>query len=79
MRSKNEILQQAYRQFRNKVKKLNLDLKRDFFTNKISFYQGDLKNIWKVINQDINKKSKRTNISSLNIDGNEILNGEDIA
>ena len=64
MRSKSEILQQAYRQLRNNANKLNLDLKRDFFTNKISSYQGDLKNTWKVFNQVIYEKSKTTNIST---------------
>ena len=79
MRSKSDILQQAYSKLRNKVNKLNLDLKRDLFTNKISSYQGDLKNTWKVINQVLNKKSKTTNIPSLNIDGNVVLNGRDLA
>ena len=36
VRSKSKILMEAYRQTRNKVNKLNTDLKREFFTNKIA-------------------------------------------
>ncbi len=79
VRSKSEILQQAYRQLRNKVNKLNMDLKRKYFTDKITSFQGDIKSTWKVINQVINKKSKTTNISTLNIDGNEVSSSTGIA
>ena len=40
---KPQILLQAYRQIRNRVNELNLDLKREFFTKKISSYAGDVK------------------------------------
>ena len=62
------ILMQAYRQMRNRVNKLNLNLKRKFFTNKIASYNGDLKNTWKTINQVLNKKSLTTHIPSLEVE-----------
>ena len=70
---------QSYKHIRNKVNKLNGDLKRDYFTQKITSCEGDLKNTWKTINQVINKKSKTTHIPSLNVDGKHIANNDDIA
>ena len=62
VKSKSQILMQAYRQIRNRVNKLNLDFKRGFFTKKILYYAGDVKGSWKVINQVLNKKSKTTHV-----------------
>ena len=79
IRSKSELLMQSYKHIRNKVNKLNGDLKRDYFTQKITSCEGDLKSTWKTINQVINKKSKTTHIPSLNVDGKHIANNDDIA
>ena len=64
---------------RNKVNKVNIDLKRDYFTNKITFHEGDIKNTWKTINLVLNKKSKTTQIATLDVDGKKISNHEAIA
>ena len=66
---KSDILMQAYRQMRNRVNKLSFNLKRKFFTNRIASYDGDLKNMWKTINQVLNMKSKTTHIASLEVEG----------
>ena len=58
IRSKSEVLFGAYKQMRNKVNKVNIDLKRDYFTNKITFHEGDIKNTWKTINLVLNKNQK---------------------
>ena len=63
---------QAYRRMRNRVNKLNLNLKREFFTNKNASYNGDLKNTWKTINQVLNKKSLTTHIPSLEVEGKTV-------
>ena len=70
---------EAYRQIRNKVKKLNTDLKREFFTNKIASHNGDLKSTWKTINMVLNKKSKTTQIPALDVDGKQICDNKSIA
>ena len=70
---------QAYRQMRNRVNELNLNLKREFFTNKIASYDGDLKNTWKTINQVLNKKSKTTHITSLEVEGKTVSGDTAIA
>ena len=79
IRSKSEVLFDAYKQMRNKVNKVNIDLKRDYFTNKITFHEGDIKNTWKTINLVLNKKSKTTQIVTLDVDGKKISNHEAIA
>ena len=70
---------EAYRQTRNKVDKLNTDLKREFFTNEIASHNGDLKKTWKTINMVLNKKSKTTQIAALQVDGRQICDNEGIA
>ena len=67
VRSNSEILMQAYRQMRNKVNKLNTESKREYFSNKIASHNGDLKNTWKTINLVLHKKSKTTQIASLDV------------
>ena len=78
IRSKSELLMQAYRHIRNQVDKLNEKFKREYFTNKIASCEGDLTSTWKAINNVLNKKSKTTNISSLNIEGKHISTNADI-
>ena len=81
VKSKSQIFMQAYimMQIRNRVNKMNLDSEREFFKKKISSYAGDVKGSWKVINQVLNKKSKTTHVSSLNVDGKTILDDATIA
>ena len=64
---------------RNKVNKVNIDLKRDYFTNKIASHEGDIKSTWKTITLVLNKKSKTTQITTLDVDGEKISNHEAIA
>ena len=79
IRSNSELLMQSYRHIRNQVNKLNGQLKREYFTKKIASCEGDLKDTWKTINNVLNKKSKTTNILSINIDGKQISTSADIA
>ena len=76
---KSHILLQAYGQMRNRVNKLNLNLKPEFFTNKIASYNGDLKNTWKTINQVLNKKSLTTHIPSQKVEGKAVSGDTAIA
>ena len=79
VRSKSKIIMDAYKQMRNRVNRLNKDLKRDYFTNKIALSQGDLKNTWKTINMVLNKKSKTTQIQSLDVDGKHVTDNNAVA
>ena len=69
IRSKSALLMKSYRKMRNQVNKLNGKIKREYFTNRITSCEGDLKSLWKTINNILNKKPKTINITSLNING----------
>ena len=77
-KSKSEVLFNAYKQMRNKVNKVNIELKPDYFKNKIASHEGDIKSTWKIINLVLNKKSKTTQITTLDVDGEKISNHEAI-
>ena len=58
----------------NRVNKLNMDVKCEFFSKKISSYADDVKGSWKIIiNQFLNKNSKTTRVSCLSVEGETIL------
>ena len=75
-----QILIASYKQVRNRVNSLNRTLKRQYFSEKISMQQDNMKDSWKTINQLLNKRSKTTNIESLKDDkGNNIVDKQEIA
>jgi len=61
-----------YRQMRNKVNHLNKKLKKDYFSNKIASFTGNLKESWKKINQLLN-------IDNGKVESQDIKNPLDIA
>ena len=72
-------LMSAYRQLRNKVNKMNVELKRQYFSDKILQFEGNMKDSWKTINQLLNKRSKSTNIDILEEAGRNVSNKQEIA
>ena len=65
---KSEILMQAYKEMRNQVNSDNRSLKRKCFKNEITQQEGNVKGTWSVINKLINRRSKTTEIPSLNVE-----------
>ena len=65
VRGNSQLLFNSYRHVRNKVNKLNNELKRQCFSEKITLHQGNMKESWKIINKVLNKRSKSTNINNL--------------
>ena len=61
---KSSIMMESYRQLRNKVNTMNVQLKKKYFSNKISACKGDVKGSWKTINELLNRRSKSCNIDS---------------
>ena len=57
IRSKSAILMEIYKQMRNRITRINMQLKQDFYTNKIASQKDDLKGTWKTINMALNGKS----------------------
>ena len=73
------LLMQAYRHIRNRVNSLNTKLKKAYFSQKIADCQGTMKEILNTINKLINKRSKKTNISSLVADKECLTKSSEIA
>ena len=63
----------SYRQVRNKVNDPNIQLKKQYHTNKISACQGNMKESWKEINELLDKSSKSSNIDSLKESGSKTV------
>ena len=62
-----------------RILNLNKKLKREYFSEKITHVQGDLKKTRKTINQVINKKSNTAFVTSLKVDGASISDSAKIA
>ena len=65
LKSKSRILMDAYRQARNRVNSLNIQLKRQYVSAKISECKGNMKKSSKNINELLNKRSQSCNIDCL--------------
>ena len=76
---KSQFLLDSYRQVRNKVSSRNIQLKKQYFTDKISACQGDMKESWKAVNELLNRRSKSSNIRCLKEAGTETVHKKGIA
>ena len=76
---KSQFLMDSYRQVRNKVNTMNSHLKKQYYTDKISSYQGNMKESWKTINELLNKRSKSSNIECLKDLGTETVHKKEIS
>ena len=79
VKSNSKLLMESYKQIRNRLNNLNTQLKRKYFSEEITQFQGDLKKTWKTINQVINKKSNTTVVPNLSVDGQTIGGNKAIA
>ena len=69
----------SYGQIRNKVKVLNVQLKKQQYANRISACKGNMKESWKTINEFLNKRSKSSSIDCLKDSGTETRNKKDVS
>ena len=72
------LLLASCKHLRNNVNRLNIDLKRKHFTEKIQNSEGNTKETWKALHKLMNKRSKTTNIDELKQEGNVISKKKDI-
>ena len=79
IKSNSTILMASYRHVRNRVNNLNENLKREYFSNEIALETGNLKETWKTLNLLLHKRSKTTNVESLNVHGEVITENSNIA
>ena len=76
---KSSMLMDSYRHVRNKVNVLNIQVKKLYYTNKISACQGNMKESWKEINELLSKRSKSSKIDSLKESDSEGVHKKDIS
>ena len=69
----------SYKQCRNRVNALNKALKKQYFSNKIFYNKGNMKESWQTINQLLNKRSQSTNIVSLKDSSQSIYDKQGIS
>ena len=79
VKGKSPILMESYRQIRNKVNALNVQLKKQHYTNRISASKGNMKESWKTINKLLNKRSKSSSIVCLKESGTESRDKKDVS
>ena len=58
LKRKSSILMESYGRLKNKVNTMNIELKKQYFLNKISACKGNVKASWKTINKLSNMRSK---------------------
>ena len=73
VKGESPILMDSYRQIRNKVDALNVQLKKQYYNNRIAACKGNMKESWKTINELLNKRSKSSNIDCLKESGTETM------
>ena len=69
----------SHRQVLNKVNSRNIQLKKQYFTDKVSTCQGNMKESWKAVNKLFNKRSKSSNIKCLKEAGTETVHKKGIS
>ena len=79
VKNKSSIHMNSYKHVRNEVNNLGKKLKREYFTRKIALHKGNLKQTWKTINLSLNKRSKPTNVSCLDVEGHNVTDNNEIA
>ena len=72
-KSKSPILMDSYRQARNKVNSLNIQLKKQYFSTKISECKGNMKESWKTINELLKKDQSLATLIVLRILAMQLL------
>ena len=79
VKGKFPILVDSYRQIRNKVNALNVQLKKQHYANRIFACKGNMKESWKTINELLNKRSKSSSIDCLKESATETRNEKDVS
>ncbi len=66
-KSKSQLPIDSYPQVRNKVNSMNIQLKKKYFTDKISENQVNMKESRKAVNELLGKRSETSNIPALKL------------
>ena len=76
---KSSTIMESYRQLKNNVNTMNIKLKKQYFSNKISICKGSVKDSWKTVNELLNRRSKSSNIDFLKDYDKETRQGKHIS
>ena len=68
-----------YKRYRNILTKLIRTSKKLHYSKVLNHAEGNLNSTWKVINELINKNKSQTRTDSLNVNGKDITNPEDVS
>ena len=69
----------SYRHIRNETNKLISELKKQYYSERISQAKDNIEESWRTINQVTNKPSKTTKIDMFKESGSDLVNKQDIA
>ena len=58
---------------------MNIRLKKQYFSKRISAYEGNMKDSWKAINELLQKRSKSSNIDCLKKSSSKTVHKKDIS
>ena len=72
-------LTESYRKIRNKVNRMSIHRKRQYFSEKIIQTDGNMEEAWRTIKKLLNKRSKSSNIDLITDKGTEIANKQGIS
>ena len=72
-------IMESYRKIRNKVNRMSIHLKRQYFSEKFIQTEGNMEEAWRTIKQLLNKRSKSTNIDLITDKGTEITTKKGIS
>ena len=78
VQNKSAIIIKSYKQLQNGVNNLNKKLKREHLSNIIACNKGNAKDNWKAVDLLLNKISKTTNIVSLEVEGQDVVDSNNI-
>ena len=74
-----QFLMDSLRLILNKGNVLNVQIKKQYYGNKISACQGNMKESWKAINELLNKRSKSCNIDNPKESGSATAHKKDVS
>ena len=72
-------LMESCRKIRNKVNRININPKGQYFSERIIQAQGNMEETWRTIKQLLNKRSKFTNIDLISDKGTKIITKKEIS
>ena len=78
MRKRTTLNKTKYKTLNNKLNKLLRSAKRNYYSNQLEKEKKNIKNIWKILNNVLNKDHKKSCNTEFNLNGQTINNPSQI-